>query len=168
MGTSVDFGGDDLYVNALYTGNTLPGQVSQSSKGVSITAATVTATQGQAGSMFIFNSTAGTTVTLPPPVIGTSFSFVIGTVPTTGTDKVITNAGTVFLTGGLYIDKALTITRYDANGTTIVSVNLNGTTTGGASVGDKFTVTCISATEWTVADGTVTASGTLATPFATS
>lgn len=170
MGTQVDLAGDDLYVNAIYTGNTTPGSLTQtvglSAGSVNLTGATVTLTAAQSGSVFTFNRAAGTTVTLPTGVAGITYTFVIGTVATSNAQKVITPAS-VFLTGGINFDKTLTVTRYAADNSTIRSINLNGTTTGGATIGDIFTITCVSATSWTVS-GTVTASGTLATPFATS
>lgn len=175
MATNVDMGGDTLYVNDIVYGDTTPGSLSGTSLSsqfsggntVSLTAATYAPTTSQAGAVFIFNRAAGTTVTLPAPVVGTTYTFAIGTVATSNAQKIITDAGTTFLLGGIYFDKSLTITRYDGNGSTHVSLNLNGTTTGGATIGDIFHLTCVSATEWSV-EGTVTASGTLATPFATS
>lgn len=169
MGTSVDYGGDDFYVNAIYTGNTAPGQLNQSGDDatVSLTTATVSVTSAQTGTTFVFNRAAGTTVTLPAPVVGAYYTFVVGTPATSNNQKVITDASTTFLAGGILVDKSLTVTRYAANGSTIRSINFNGTTTGGATVGDQFTVICTTATQWAI-QGMTSASGTLATPFATS
>lgn len=172
MATNVDMGGDTLYVQDIFYGDTTPGSLSGTSLSsqfsgggtVSMTAATYAPTAAQSGEILIFNKSGGVTVTLPAPVIGLTYTFAIGTTSTA--NKIITSAGTIFLQGGLYFDKALTITRYDGNGSTHVSLNFNGTTTGGIA-GDIFHMTCLSATEWTV-EGTVAASGTLATPFGTS
>ncbi len=167
MGLPVDLSGNDLYVNNLYTGSATPGTLGGAvTNTVNLTGATTTLTTAQSGTVFTFNRAAGTTVTLPAAVVGTTYTFVIGTVATSNAQKVITPAS-VFLTGGINFDKALTITRYVADNSTTRSINLNGTTTGGATIGDIFTITCVSATSWTVS-GIVTASGTLATPFATS
>lgn len=167
MGIPVDLGGNDIYVNAIYTGNTTQGQLNQTGSGVENTlTANTTLTSSQSGETFVLNALAGLTVTLPAAVVGTTYTFVLGVVPTSNAYKVITPSS-VFLGGGIYFDKSLTITRYDATNTTTRSLNLNGTTTGGAAIGDTFTVTCVSSTVWAVS-GTVTASGTLATPFATS
>lgn len=170
MGIQVDMGGDDLYVNAIYTGATGPGlltnTVANGSQNINATAATLTLTAAQSGATVTFNRAAGTTVTLPTPVAGLQYTFIVGTVATSNAQKVITPAS-VFIAGGLDIDKALTITRYAGDNSTIRSINLNGTTTGGATIGDVFRIYAVSATEYSVA-GTVTASGTLATPFATS
>ena len=170
MSLPVDMGGNDLYVNNIYTGSTAPGQLVQGGEevaGTSITTSTATLTSAQSGTTIVLNRAAGSTVTLPTPIVGMDFTFVIGTALTSNAYKIITSAGTVFISGGLYFDKALTITRYDGNTSTIVSINLNGTTTGGATVGDTFNLVAVSPTQWAV-EGTVTASGTLATPFATS
>lgn len=182
MATSYDLGGNNLYVNDLYTGDNTPGSLSGTSVGTGVTniktqlaslnqwvstvgLATAGLTTAQSGIIVALNNASGTTISLPAPQVGLNYTFVVGTVGTA--NKIITDAGTTFIAGGLYIDKALTITRYDANGTSIRSINLNGTTTGGATTGDVFTLICYSPTQWTV-EGTVTGSGTLSTPFATS
>jgi hypothetical protein len=134
---------------------------------IDATAATLTLTAQNNNATVLLDRAAGVTVTLPSPVPGQRFRFIVATVTTSNAHKIITSAGTIFISGGLYFDKALTITRYDGNTSTLVSINLNGTTTGGLTIGDVFDLTCVSATVWT-AEGTVTASGTLATPFATS
>lgn len=177
MVLTYDLGGNDLVVNSITTGASTPGSTSTGSNSlvggsgvvntINATAATLALTASNTGATIILNRAAGVTITLPAPVVGTVYKFVVGTVATSNQHKVITSAGTIFLTGGLYFDKSLTITRYDGDNATNVSVKLNGTTTGGATIGDVFSVTCVSATSWTV-EGTVTASGTLATPFATS
>lgn len=169
MSLPMDMGGNDLYVNNIYTANTGPGQLTKG--GDTNTSTTLTAnttlTNAQNGSVFVLDALAGLTVTLPTPIVGTSYTFVVGAVTTSNKYKIVT--GTIasqFIAGGLFFDKALAITRYDADGSTDVSINLNGTTTGGAAIGDTFTLTAVSPTIWAVS-GTVQASGTLATPFAT-
>lgn len=119
----------------------------------------------EAGALCLLDA-AAVTYTLPTPVIGMTFEFRTTVTATAG--KVLTNSASVFLLGALSIQTIATVTPagFAANGTTIRSVNTNGTTTGGLS-GDKFTVTAISATQWLV-EGMLIGSGTLATPFATS
>lgn len=170
MGLPVDLGGDDLYVNNIYTGNTAPGQLIQGGDeniSQTLSSATATLTASQSGGTFVLSRAAGVTVTLPAPAAGLHFNFIVGVVATSNAQKVITDSSSHFLAGGVNFDKSLTVTRYDADGSTIRSLNLNGTTTGGASIGDMVTFTGVSSTLWNVS-GTVTASGTLATPFATS
>lgn len=173
MGLPVDLGGDTLYVSDIVYGDNTPGVLSGTSlvtrlgagDAVSVTTATLTA--GASGTTYILNRLAGSTITLPTPVVGTTYTFIVGTINTSGSYKVITSAGTVFVSGSMIVNKAGTVTAYVADGSTDVSVNFNGTTTGGAGIGDQFTLTCVSATEWACL-GTTQASGTLATPFATS
>lgn len=176
MATNVDLGGDTLYVNDIVFGDTAPGNLSGTTLSTAISgaglvvnanAATVALTTAQSGSVITFNRLAGSTVTLPTPAIGLSYTFIVGTVNTSSAYKVITSAGTVFIGGTMIINKAGVVTAYVADGSTDISVNLNGTTTGGLTIGDQFTLTCVTATEWSCT-GTLTASGTLATPFATS
>jgi hypothetical protein len=173
----LDLGGNDLIVNSITTGASMPNTKTStgsnslvggtgSANTASVTTTTLSPTSTQTGTIFTLNSLTGSTITLPAAVVGTTYKFIVGTVCTSNTYKIITPSS-VFLAGGLNFDKSLTVTRYDADGSTIRSVNLNGTTTGGASIGDTFSITCVTSTVWTI-EGTVTASGTLATPFATS
>lgn len=165
MGQSVDLGGEDLYVNAIYTGNTGPNQLVKggSANVDNVTTSTFAPSASQTGNTIILN-VATTTVTLPAPVVGLTYTFVVGTAATA--QKVITNAGTVFLSGSILTNKAGVVTGNVADGSTDVSINLNGTTKGGF-IGDTFTVTCVSTTEWGVS-GICQGSGTLASPFGTS
>lgn len=172
MATNVDMGGDTLYVNDIVYGVTAPGLVGGTSLNtdtgaVSVTTATATATVTQSGTSFIFNRLAGSTITLPAPTVGLVYTFIVGTINTSNSYKVITSAGTVFISGSMIVNKAGVITGYVSDGTTDISVNFNGTTTGGVGIGDQFTLTCVSATEWACL-GVTQGSGTLATPFATS
>lgn len=175
MTTPYDLGGNTLYVSDIVYGSTAPGmsagtslstRISQSLP-VSITASTYAPTAAQSGVVFNLNRAAGSTVTLPAPSVGYTYTFVVGTVTTSNSYKIITDTGTTFLIGSMNFNKAGVITTYAADGSSDVSINLNGTTTGGHTAGDTFVVTCVSSTIWSVS-GTVTASGTLATPFATS
>jgi len=127
--------------------------------------ATRTLTAKESGATILLDA-AAVTYTLPTPSIGMFFEFRTTVASTAG--KVVTNLSTEFLLGALSIQTIATVTPagFAANGTTIRSINTNGTTTGGL-VGDKFTVTAISATQWLV-EGILIGSGTLATPFLTS
>lgn len=136
---------------------------------VSGSGATVALTQAQSGALVIFDRAAGIVFTLPAPVVGTTFRFAFLTSITSGSGKVITNAGTVFLLGSMIsidTDSANVTVGFTADGSTILSSAMNGTTTGGLK-GTYFELTCISSTIW-VCEGTVLGNGTVATPFATS
>jgi len=96
--------------------------------------------------------------------LGTTYTFVITTASAAA--KVITAASN-FLLGGVGMSTAdAAASNFVANGTTIRSINLNGTTTGGI-VGSCFTITAITSTQWLI-QGELIGSGSLATPFATS
>jgi len=141
-----------------------------------LTGATVL-TAAQSGSLCVWNAAAGYLFTLPAPAIGLEFTFLVGVTCTSVGNKVITNTGTVFINGGITSAIANTTPGanpgpkvFTADGSTIVAINMFGvssdTTTGGVC-GSRFTLTCTSATEWTIT-GSIIATGTIATPFATS
>ena len=101
-----------------------------------------------------------------PNNMGASFTFLVETAATTW--KIITAASQYLVGSALVIDTDTTDTvkGFAANGTSIRSVNLDGSTTGGI-VGSYVTVTALNSTMWTVS-GVVIGSGTVATPFAAS
>jgi len=130
--------------------------------------ATRTLTTDESGALCLFDLAAGTVYTLPPPALGLEFEFRTKVTRTSNAHKIITNAATVFLVGavGMLNNAATTGEAFSADGTTIVAVSMNGTTTGGI-IGDVLKFTCISSTQWSV-EGLLVQSGTAATPFATS
>ena len=129
--------------------------------------ATSTLTAAQSGSVVIFDRAAGTTFTLPAPVIGTQFDFFISASVTSNNDKIITNAANVYMIGKVTTIKTdLTQLQSIGDGTTMVSIVLNGTTTGGL-IGSYFRFMCVSANLWLVEANNL-ASGIIASPFATS
>lgn len=136
------------------------------------TVSTYTTTQAltaaQSGSVILWNAAAGFTITLPAPVVGVQFLLAVLTSVTSSNHKVITDASTTFLVGGLALGEvaATTAPLFPANGSTIRSVTMNGTTTGGL-IGTYMELTCINSTQWLI-QGQVLGSGSLATPFATS
>lgn len=127
------------------------------------TNAVLTATQSS--STILFNSTTGVRVTLPAPVIGLSYEFIVAQTPSAGTHGIQTNSsGTVFLQGALLMAPAAgTVATFTANGTSNFDIGMNGTTTGGIQ-GSEFRAVCVSATQWEIY-GTVFGSGALATPI---
>lgn len=130
--------------------------------------ATATLTAQQSNAICLFDSAAGVIYTLPAPVVGMTFEFATTVTITSGAAKVITDATTTFLLGAVSLvnDAATTAESFLANGTTHRAVSSNGTTTGGVA-GDRYRVTCISATVWLL-EGVIINSGTAATPIATS
>lgn len=127
-----------------------------------------TLTPSQGGSLIGFNAAAGFTINLPAPAVGLGFEFYVLTSVTSSNLKVLTDAASTFIIGGVAMGEAAGTTTLEAiaNGTTIRSITMNGTTTGGL-IGTAFNLTCVTSTQWLI-EGIVAGSGTLATPFATS
>lgn len=131
-----------------------------------------TLTAEDSGALVVFNAAAGAVVTLPAPVEGMQFDFLVKTTITSNSAKVITDASTTFLVGAIQFagDANMTLTTeinaFAANGSSHVAITSNGTTTGGKR-GTAFSLTAISATQWAIS-GIEVGSGTVATPFATS
>lgn len=123
---------------------------------------TLTATGS--GSTFLFDTAAGITYTLPAPVIGASYKFVVTTSVTSSNHKVITNAGTVLLQGVITSATTTASVFESVIGSSNISVTMNGSTTGGL-VGTQLEFQCLSATLWQVF-GTNFTSSTTGTPFA--
>lgn len=129
--------------------------------------ATATLTTAQSGSTVLFDRAAGIIYTLPAPIPGTYFQFIVTTSITSNNAKIITSAGTVLMIGSVFNAVAAgTGTQFIANGTTHIAMTQNGTTTGGL-IGTCFYAFCVSATLWEI-DGVILGSGTIATPFAIS
>jgi len=127
----------------------------------------------QSGSTCCWDAAAGFTYTLPAPVVGLVFDFVVTVTNTSSNHKVITDAATTFLKGSVFQTVEDTTPGATAgpkdfllNGSTHVAVTMNGTTTGGL-FGTRLRCQCISSTVWLVT-GYVKGSGTIATPAATS
>lgn len=126
---------------------------------------TTTLTAAQSQGTFLLNAAAGFTVTLPAPVVGLTYNFVVTTSVTSSSLKILTDASTTFLQG-VITGATTTASVWQGNGTSHRSVAMNGTTTGGL-IGTQYSFVCITATQWQVF-GTDFGSGTAATPFATS
>lgn len=126
-----------------------------------------TLTADDNGALCIWSTAAGYTYTLPAAEAGLWFEFYVQTTITSVAAKVICASGDfivgTFLQG---TDGTFTTGFHDANGTTHVAWSGNGTTTGGIK-GDRFKLTAISGTQWVI-EGFGSATGSEATPFATS
>lgn len=132
--------------------------------------ATYTLTADQSGSTVLFNLASGSVVTLPPPVIGLTYDFLVVTTVTSNSYKIITNTGTVLIAGMIASGLDNTANKqWVGNGTTHVAITqaaASSNATGGI-LGSFVRLTCTTALQW-VATGTVVAGGVPATPFATS
>jgi hypothetical protein len=128
-------------------------------------------TPAQSGALVIFNQLAGGLITLPTPVAGMQFEFWTQLVRTSNEYKVITKTiASEFILGAVTATHATvgsSGTAYPAiTGDAYVSVNLNGTTSGGL-IGDNFILTAISTTRWMLS-GWNAQSGSTGTPLSTS
>lgn len=127
----------------------------------------VTLTAAQSGATILLDHASGGTFTLPTDAPGLNFRFIVITTVTSVGYKVITASVSSFIQGYLNVPVAAGTAKYFfGDGTTDVSINLNGTTTGGLLSGE-FTLTCLKSGLWQ-ASGNVEGSGTVATPFGTS
>lgn len=135
---------------------------------IDVTASTLTLTAAQSGSVVLLDRAAGTTITLPAPAAGICFRFIVPTSVTSNAYKIITaTTASQFILGQLDVTVSTGVAKlFFADGSTDVSINGNGTTTGGLA-GSQFDLTAVSSTLWN-AEGTWNGSGTVATPFATS
>lgn len=134
------------------------------------TASTLALTAAQSGASVILDRAAGVVVTLPTPAAGLIYNVDVLTSVTSNNYKIVTGTpASQFMVGsilGIDTDSSNALAGYTADGTTIVAVTMNGTTTGGLK-GTRLTFKGLSSTIWEVS-GTDLASGTVATPFATS
>jgi hypothetical protein len=133
------------------------------------TGATRTLTADQSGAQVFLDKADGVVITMPACAVGLFFEFVVVTSVTSNAYKLSSaTQGTEFFDGTVNSlqDAAVASAVFTGDGTTHDNVSMNGTTTGGL-VGTWLRVSCSKANTWTVW-GAVRASGTEATPFATS
>lgn len=121
------------------------------------------------GKTILLDTAAGSNPTLPAATgSGARFRFVVSVVPTSNQHRISVTGDDTFF-GNVWANSTgdtpdLGQPWPAAAGNN--QVNLNGTTTGGASIGDYLEVQDIATDKWHII-GFVTASGTEATPFAT-
>lgn len=123
----------------------------------------------ESGALCLMDRAAGVVYTLPTPVIGMQYEFLVTVSVTSNAHKIITNSITTqFLLGEVLMYSTATASPagFAANGTTIAALSANGSTTGGL-IGERYIVTALSTTQWAIT-GVQVGSGTLATAFATS
>lgn len=139
-------------------------------KVISGSAATVSLTSAQSGATVLMDKADGIVFTLPAPVVGLEFTFLVLTTITSNSYKVITSGASIFMAGSILgsIDNTANKS-WVGNGSTHVAVTQAAASTNatGGIIGSMIKVTCISALQWNVTGMTV-AGGTPTTPFATS
>jgi len=132
--------------------------------------ATRTLLAKESGALCLFDRAAGVVYTLPTPVEGMQFEFSTSVLVTSNSYKVVTATPASQFIVGSVMGGSLTVADsgdvFQADGTTHVAITMGGSTTGGL-VGGSFKLTAISTTQWLI-EGDFVASGTVATPFATS
>ena len=151
-------------------------QHSARARGVIAVTADRTLLPRESGSLVVFDVAAGAVVTLPTPVAGMEFEFLVTTTITSNNAKIITNSSSVFLLGEvlMYTTATASPAGFAFNGSTHVACTMNGTTTG-AIIGTRIKVTALpttsatatTSTQWFI-EGAIVGSGIIATPAATS
>lgn len=139
-------------------------------KVISGSAATVTLTPQQSGAIVLMDKADGIVFTLPAPVVGLDFTFIVTVTITSNNYKVITNAGTVFMAGAILGNVDNTANKsWVGNGTSHVAVTQAAASTNatGGILGSMIRAICTTALQWNVTGMTI-AGGTPTTPFATS
>jgi hypothetical protein len=132
--------------------------------------ATLAPTAAQSGTTFLLNASAGFVTTLPAPVAGLAYRFVVITTVATNTYKIITDAGTTFMQGTILASSDnLASKSFLGNGTSHVSIIMNSASSNatGGILGSVIDVVALTSTLWQVY-GTTVASATPTTPWSTS
>lgn len=135
--------------------------------GVGDTTTAYELTAEQSGSLCLFDAADGVVYTLPAPVVGLQFDFLVTVAGTSNAYSIDTDAATTFIGGGVGSFSTTVAEGGDSFPATIsstVSIDLDSDLTG-RLVGTKLTLTCLSSTTWGVS-GDIHGVGTLATPFA--
>jgi len=135
--------------------------------GVGNTTTAYQLTAEMSGSLCLFDAADGVVYTLPAPVAGMEFDFLVTVAGTSNSYTVNTDAATTFIGGGLGSFSTTVAEGGDSFPATIsstVSVDLDSDVTG-RLVGTAFKLVCLSSTTWGIS-GNIHGVGTLATPFA--
>lgn len=136
--------------------------------------ATVALTALQHDQTFAFDAATGVAYTLPPPIRGLKFKFLVTVSATSGAHKIQTDGASTFIQGAVLAGVVATTPAanpgpkyFVGNGSTHVKLSMSGTdnTTGGL-IGTVLTATAISSTVWDIS-GNVVCAGTIATPYST-
>jgi hypothetical protein len=123
--------------------------------------ATLTLTEAtHEGKTILLDTASGSVVTLPAPVIGARFRFLVSVKPTSNFHQIKVASSSDFMAGSVNIldNDAAAQGAYAADGTADDNIQLNGTTKGGL-VGDWIEVEGISATQWAVRGSLVVPAG---------
>lgn len=135
--------------------------------GVGDTTTAYQLTAEQSGSLCLFDAADGVIYTLPAPVIGLKFDFLVTVAGTSNAYSIDTDAATTFIGGGVGAFSTTVAEGGDSFAADIaatVSCDLDSDLTG-RLVGTALSIVCLSSTTWGIS-GNIHGVGTLATPFA--
>ena len=134
---------------------------------VTLTEDTTLTNAAHAGRILLMGEVGGdasATFTLPEATgSGAEFQFIVSVVNTSNYVIQVTSDDTIDGSVTLHQDSANTVASFNTASTSD-TITLNGTTTGGVSIGDEITLIDIATNQYMV-KGILTASGTEATPF---
>ena len=136
-----------------------------SGKGATTTAFQLT--KEMSGALCLFDAADGVIYTLPAPVVGLQYDFLVTVAGTSNAYSIDTDAATTFIGGGVAAVSTTVAEGGDsfvADITATVSCDLDSDVTG-RLVGTSLHIVCLSATTWGIS-GVIHGVGTLATPFA--
>jgi len=148
-------------------GVTIPGHHREVISGVGSTTIAYQLKPEHSGSLCLFDAADGVVYTLPEPVVGMQFEFLVTVAGTSNAYSINTDAATTFIGGGLGSFSTTVAEGGDSFPATIsstVSIDLDSDVTG-RLVGTYIKLVCLSSTTWG-ASGNIHGVGTLATPFA--
>jgi hypothetical protein len=173
LGQAQDLSTADIAVNSLQLLKATAPNITNVLGNTLVLTSARTLLANESGATAIWNHATGFIITLPAPVVGMKFRFKVGVTVTTPSHKLITNASSVFLLGSVqcFVEDTTPAANpgpkdFLFNGTTHVACTMSGTTTGGI-IGTWIEVEALNATQWLIT-GLIKASGTIATPAATS
>ena len=127
-------------------------------------AATLSPTIAQCGSLIQMGATTGEVVTLPPPVQGCSFDFLITVTNTSNSNEIRTDSGSTFLAGSVaHSATGIAALTFWADGTSTQALKMDGAHLGGL-IFSNFHVLANSATQWEIS-GTNLCTATCTTGF---
>lgn len=121
----------------------------------------------ESGSLCLFDAADGVIYTLPAPVVGMRFDFLVTVAGTSNAYSIDTDAATTFIGGGVAAVSTTVAEGGDsfvADIAATVSCDLDSDLTG-RLVGTSLSIVCLSSTTWGIS-GVIHGVGTLATPFA--
>jgi hypothetical protein len=166
--------GDDTVLSSVLFSTVGPGTTAPSLKNqvrhiIPLTAAT-TLTAAQSGALCVWTTATGCTATLPAPVIGLWYEFLVAVTNTATACKIITDAATTFIGGSplTYINNTTPGATAGPKGflydsaASVACVMGGSDTTAGGIAGSRVRLTCVSATLWII-EGNIVGAGTIVT-----